>query len=630
MKDLVSTNLDNIKSDKQDSIEEKLKKEIIQTEHLLNYIINYNKSGVAVLDTNMNYIYVSNKFHEQFMVNQSNVIGKNHYEVFFDLPEKFKDAHKKALQGEVVKSNRDIFIRSDNQAFWTQWECRPWFDIDENIGGIIIYSEIINERINYEILLEEKNKQIEIQKNKVDTVIKSLREGIVLTDKLGIITFVNERAAQLAGYKSSDILGLPINEVFEIIEENTREKVACLVSEIITHETEVSNNVILLSKDGNEYYIEYTISGCKNSKHEIIGVVFVLRNLTHRIQRKKEVDYLLTHDSSTGLYNRRFFIEELVRLDIEKYYPLCLIMLDINGLKIINNAYGIVNGDNVIKIVSDMISTFKGDDCIISRYGGDEFAIIVPNASKVEVEKLKKNIEEGISKINFNNLVLSLSFGISFRNNNSKNIAEFVNDAENDMYKSKLVEGMNMRNNTIKALLETLTNKYTNERVHSIRVSQICKKFGLQLKLNSIEAAELEMAGMFHDIGKISIPDAILGKPGRLTNDEYEVMKTHAQVSYQILKAADKYSRLADYALSHHERWDGKGYPNGLKENQIPIFSRIISIADAYEAMTTNRVYRKRMSKEEAVNEILKCSGTQFDPNLVNIFVNKILRFKHA
>ena len=126
---------------------------------------------------------------------------------------------------------------------------------------------------------------------------------------------------------------------------------------------------------------------------------------------------------------------------------------------------------------------------------------------------------------------------------------------------------------------------------------------GEELKLSEDQTKELEFAGLMHDIGKITIPDRILDKPGKLTEDEWVIMKTHTINGYHILRSADKYSMLAEYALTHHERWDGKGYPNGLKEDEIPLFSRIISICDSYEAMTADRPYRKALDYKVAIAE---------------------------
>jgi HD-GYP domain-containing protein (c-di-GMP phosphodiesterase class II) len=175
------------------------------------------------------------------------------------------------------------------------------------------------------------------------------------------------------------------------------------------------------------------------------------------------------------------------------------------------------------------------------------------------------------------------------------------------------------------ALFNSLKEKYEDERIHSDRVSHYCLMMGEKLNLTKNEILELEFAGLIHDIGKITIPDSILKKPGKLTEDEWTIMKTHTTHGYQILRSADKYSKLADYALTHHERWDGKGYPKGIKEEEIPLFSRIICICDAFEAMTSDRPYRKALPVESAIEELIRCSGSQFDPYLVNLFVKKVL-----
>ncbi|MGE4572161.1 MAG: HD-GYP domain-containing protein, partial [Candidatus Izemoplasmatales bacterium] len=204
---------------------------------------------------------------------------------------------------------------------------------------------------------------------------------------------------------------------------------------------------------------------------------------------------------------------------------------------------------------------------------------------------------------------------------------EIMKNAENQMYRNKLKEGKSIRNNSIKAILKTLTDKFEEEKIHSDRVSQYCRLIGQKLNIKSDDLNELEIAGLFHDIGKISIPDHILHKESFLSKDDYEIIKTHTENGYNILRAADKYSNLAEYALTHHEHWNGLGYPRGLSKEEIPLFSRIIAISDAYEAMTSDRVYRKTMSQEEAVKEIIRCSGSQFDPFIARVFVEEVLGF---
>jgi diguanylate cyclase len=199
-----------------------------------------------------------------------------------------------------------------------------------------------------------------------------------------------------------------------------------------------------------------------------------------------------------------------------------------------------------------------------------------------------------------------------------------IKQAESFMYKRKILDGRSHRNNAINGILQTLTDKYDIEKRHSDGVSRYAGAIGEALAMSPDDIRELKLAGMLHDIGKITVPDAILSKPGPLTDVEYEAVKNHASRGYQILRTADEYSDLAIYCLTHHERYDGSGYPSGLKGEKIPLFSRIISVADAFEAMTSLRPYRKPLSFDEAAAELALHRGSQFDPKIVDAFL-KIL-----
>jgi diguanylate cyclase (GGDEF)-like protein/putative nucleotidyltransferase with HDIG domain len=300
-------------------------------------------------------------------------------------------------------------------------------------------------------------------------------------------------------------------------------------------------------------------------------------------------------------------------------------MVDLNGLKLFNDAYGHDIGDLALVKVSSILTRVFNQGEVVSRIGGDEFAIIIKNTSMDYIESKKVEIREQLKGVLIENISLTIAIGYELKKESTEDTEEILRIAENYMYRNKLSEGHSFRNHAIKAILKTLTDKYEAERMHSFKVSEYVVKIGQALGLKLDDIKELELAGLYHDIGKISVPDAILDKPGRLTDEEYEKIKLHTEVGYQILKAADEYSNLAEYALSHHERWDGKGYPRGLKEKGIPLFSRIIAVADSYEAMTADRVYRKKLSDDEAVNEIRKCAGSQFDPKIAKVFVEKVL-----
>lgn len=301
-------------------------------------------------------------------------------------------------------------------------------------------------------------------------------------------------------------------------------------------------------------------------------------------------------------------------------------ILDVNGLKLINDAFGHQVGDEALKVIGNVLKeTFEEKD-IISRVGGDEFTILLPKTNRNIVQTYKENIISAVKSKQIKNIELSVSLGYEFIESSLDEIDEIEKKAENRMYAHKSLVGSSIRSKAINTILLTLTDKYDTEKKHSLQVSHLCKKIGVELGLKNDDLKELEQAGLYHDIGKISIPDHILNKPGKLTNEEFEIIKTHTQVGYQILRAADEYSDLAIHALHHHERWDGKGYPSNLKGEDIPLYSRIINVVDAYEAMTADRPYRKRLSKEYAISEIIRCSGSQFDPQIAQLFVEKVLK----
>ena len=216
-----------------------------------------------------------------------------------------------------------------------------------------------------------------------------------------------------------------------------------------------------------------------------------------------------------------------------------------------------------------------------------------------------------------------MSIGWETKINSLEEIKEVYSKAEDYMYRKKITESQSMRNQTIKVIMHTLHEANSREKIHSERVSKLCRTIGETMKMEEEVLKELEITGLMHDIGKIAINNNILNKPGKLTEAEYEEIKRHPEISYHILKSADVYTRLADYVLSHHERWDGKGYPRGLSGEEIPFVARIITVADAYEAMTANRPYKEALSHESAMEELKRCAGTQFDPAIVAAFGNK-------
>jgi diguanylate cyclase (GGDEF)-like protein/PAS domain S-box-containing protein len=429
---------------------------------------------------------------------------------------------------------------------------------------------------------------------------------------------VNDAFYKLFGYSKEEVIGktpLELNTVSTKAWKN--------LVQIIKTEDKIANlQVEIITKNGDKKY-----SVCSTESIFVQGIKYrysVINDVTNRIENENKILYLSYHDQLTGLFNRRYFVDTFEKMKKLESFPIGIMILDVNGLKIINDAYGHDMGDKALKAVSVILKeTFKTKN-IVCRMGGDEFTVIIPNTTIEEMQELKETLKTKMIKKPISKVVLTLAVGYDLLKDANKSLDEIQKTAEKQMYRHKLAEGVGVRNRAIKAILNTLTEKYKPEKLHCELVSVYCREIGVALLLNSDDIKDLTMAGMFHDIGKISIPDSILEKSNKLKPKEYAIMKNHTFSGYQILRAADEYSDLAIYALSHHEHWDGNGYPKGLKGTEIPLYSRIIPIADAFQAMTSERSNKKPISVEKAKKELLLHSGTQFDPEILKVFIEKV------
>jgi len=379
--------------------------------------------------------------------------------------------------------------------------------------------------------------------------------------------------------------------------------------------------------DINKHFYEAYYNPIINNLNEIIGISVFTEDVTDRIKREKEIEFLSFHDSLTGLYNRRFFEDQLSRLDNPRNLPLSVIMGDVNGLKLINDAFGHKAGDKLLKMIGDIIATsIRGND-ISARWGGDEFAILLSTSGIDAAEKLIDRIQKQIKNISFEYGKISISFGVDTKKDKEEDINEIFNSAEKLMYQNKLKEIDSVRGETINTIMNTLFEKSIEVKDHSMRVSDLAYLIAEKMGLSKTNTNDIKTMGMIHDIGKIVIDLNILDKPGKLTEEEKNIIQQHPLSGSRMLNSSHEYARLATGVLHHHERIDGTGYPNGITGVQIPIESKIIAVADAFDAMTAERPYRLHpLSTKEAIAELQKHSGTQFDEKVVDVFINKVLR----
>ncbi len=454
-----------------------------------------------------------------------------------------------------------------------------------------------------------------------DTVLDALKEFVILYDKDMTILYANRSAAVSLNLKKEELIGKKCSDLWH------REKYLCENCPIKRAiETGKFEEGEITTSDGKSWYIKgYPV---RNKNLEIIGVVEVTQEITEKEKAEKEIKYLAFHDKLTGLYNRAFLEEELERLNTERQLPISIIMGDLNGLKLMNDTFGHEKGDEFIKAIADILSkSCRGED-IVARWGGDEFVILLPKTPKEVAEKICNRIKNNCIEFNAVNysfpVPLSIALGHATKEHEKENIEDIFRVAEDGMYRNKLVERKSLRDSVLQSLKDMLWRNSYESKSHEERIEELVGRMADFLYLSDVDRRALILLSSFHDIGEITISSEILKKEGKLASKELDKIKTHAEIGYRIAEASYKLTYIAEFILSHHEWWDGSGYPRGLKGEEIPLISRIFSIVDAYEVMTSGRPYEKAKTKEEAIQELKRCASTQFDPNLVEAFINVI------
>jgi diguanylate cyclase (GGDEF)-like protein/PAS domain S-box-containing protein len=471
-----------------------------------------------------------------------------------------------------------------------------------------------NLRIKSEKMLKKSEKEYRqlVQKSPI---------GIYKTTYSGKLLFVNPTIAKLLGFDTPE-------EVYEHYDSELKNKLYVDPEKReeflnqLERFGEIRGYVYRIYDKNNE--IKWVEDNARINSEKLLDDFIVegfVTDITERKKHQEKINYMSLHDNLTGLYNRNYIEDMMKRIDIQRNLPISIIMADLNNLKLVNDSYGHTKGDELIVKAAEIIkNSFRKDD-VVARWGGDEFVILLPETSLKKSEKLierinKKKIGEDLD------ISISIAIGTASKTSINEDIFKVLNLAEDRMYINKLANRESARSVVISSFLNTLKEKSFETEAHVNRMSKMAKKFGKRLELSKENIDKLLMLSLLHDIGKISVPEKILNKTGSLTEEEWQIVKAHPEAGYRILESIPRFSLIAEAALHHHERWDGSGYPNGLKGVEIPLLSRILSIVDSYDVMVSGRPYKEAMDKEEVIEEFKSCAGSQFDPELVKVFIN--------
>lgn len=474
----------------------------------------------------------------------------------------------------------------------------------------------------------ESTETLTYERNKYYQTLLSIGDGVMVIDHNRNIEFINPVASKLTGWLPEEAIGISYKRVFNLSHEQADMVVDDPIEKAFLTGAvqEFEDHAILTSKNGERFHLEDSAAPILDDKGSIAGVVLVFRDVSEKRQQRKKIEYMSFHDPLTSLYNRRFFEEELRRLDVEGNLPISILMGDVNSLKLTNDIFGHALGDLLLERVARSIQrTCRADD-IIARWGGDEFILLLPKTNLQGAKKIAFRIKREVSKQQIRAIRSSISIGYSTKEEASEDILGTINDAEAKMYSVKILEHRDVQSCALNNIVNYLYECDERERHHALRVSEMCRRLGIALGLPESEIRRLKEIGRLHDIGKVVLEPRLLKKwPHLLSPMEQKEVEQHSVVGYRILNNFEVTLELAEAVLAHHENWDGSGYPKGLKDVKIPLLARAISIVEVYDRRLHPSIKDEAMSWEEALCEIEENAGTRFDPDIARVFIKMIL-----
>jgi diguanylate cyclase (GGDEF)-like protein len=386
---------------------------------------------------------------------------------------------------------------------------------------------------------------------------------------------------------------------------------------------------------------------------QVFAIVENSRLYSYLQEAYRELQALATTDSMTGLWNHRTF-QERFRAELAKSQtsgePVSLLLIDVDRFKAYNDNFGHPAGDEALRLVAKVLKENVGPNDIPARYGGEEFAAVLPSRDEIEALAVAERIRAACEAQEFPHRRVTLSIGVV--SGVGGEAGEFIEGADRCLYAAKHrgrnrvvgssavefdldviahpgeLEGLTgPAEALVNAISDLLTVRGADLEVHSDRAVRYCLRLAQEanrsgiVRLSRSQLTDLHVGAMLHDIGKIRVPDAILKKPGALTEDEWKIVQRHPVDGAELLAEFPVAAGAIPVIRSHHERWDGKGYPDRLSGEAIPLGARLLSIADAVDAMWSDRCYRKGLEFDAIVEELIAKSGSQFDPALVRVFL---------
>jgi diguanylate cyclase (GGDEF)-like protein/PAS domain S-box-containing protein len=532
-------------------------------------------------------------------------------------------------------------VRKDGTLFPVTLSVMPMRDGSGEITGFLAIGRDISERRHAEVARK-------VAEEDYHALFMNAVGGIFQTSPQGHYLQVNPALAQIYGYETPRQLMYELTDVSRqlYVETGRRAEFERLMRQqgfVSRFESQV------LRRDGSVIWISESARPILDASGALLRYEGFVEDISTRKVLEAQQAHVLQEaidradrDSLTGLLNHRAFYkrleEETARAEREGT-ALAVVMMDLDNFGFFNNVYGHVAGDRVLRQVAERLQEVCRSYDTLARFGGDEFALILPNSGQTTNSEIESRLRMDLSSLNFrpdgqeSAIPITISVGSSLLSDVSKDRQEVVRQADQRLMWSKMggvVEADQVRSSVqdtvaefsmLDALVTAVDNKDRYTRRHSEDVMDYSLMIAREMGMDEAEQQTVAVSALLHDVGKIGVPDSILRKPAKLTNEEYEAIKQHPTMGAAIVATVTGLKDTLDAVRHHHERWDGQGYPFGLNGAETPLTARLMAVADAYSAMTTDRPYRSGMERAQALSILLSGAGTQWDPDCVQAFL---------
>lgn len=561
--------------------------------------------------------YVSDSIEDVLGYKPSELINK--HPIWFlnpkPLQEDFKNITFDAISNhKSIASLENPVISKDGQTIWVVSGILPVFDRNGFLTGLQGFDINVTEAKDVEVALIKSER-------KFRTLFETMGEAFVLHEAVcdeegNLVNYrvleVNEAYEQQSGLKEKDIVNQLITDIFNVDKAPFFEKYEQVFK------TGESVNFTRYFGPLKKYF---RVSIFKPLEGHF-GTIF--SDITEQTTMKATIEHLSYHDKLTGLYNRRYYEEQLPLLTTKENMPLSVLLCDLNALKLANDAFGHKMGDQVIQTAAEILVNHKPPNSMAARIGGDEFAVLMPKTSFEDAVLVMKDMKDKSINKELSHIFLSMSFGLSTLENSEQSFDMVYRKAENKLYAFKLKEGQHVRQNILTTIIDNLHKFYLNEASHAKQVSTLSLSLGKAVGLSRMELSTLKQVALYHDIGKIGVDKDILNKANHLSDIERLDVERHPEIGYRILSSLPNKAHLAEHVLNHHENIDGSGYPRQLTAKHISKFSKIIRICESYDTMICEQPYKIALSKQAALKALKDGIGTLYDEHLTQTFINMV------